>query len=533
MIRQLWTYVRGGARAVAALLAVLAFSADPACAGLPVQPDPVVEAKVDSLVRAAIDHVFAGRLDVGLQTVDLAEEIAPRDPRIGLTRYRLLRENYPVSVFEKERAREQEPALIQELDHTIAICDSMLEIDEANAAAYLYRGWAYISKAQIQLIARRLRAAAGSSRDGKGDFDKFYEYHPDGDPDAATVLGAFLFYADTLPGFFKFIRWLVRVPGGDRERGLALLQEGAAGRGYTYPDAVLILGVTYYLFDGNLEDSSRILKDAVARYPRHPWVVEYACSMSYLFPEFTGQAVTYESALLDGWNDTTRGWDDAVRYRLMWSLGRQYQRLGDYDAALEQMSAVVVESPADPFWVAPNTQLSAIALAGNLGRVHDVKWLCERIPDEERYEQKEKSFTKVCGRVAAREQAQLYATLGRVRIALYSGNVDEAVRLLQEAVARFGSTTNTRFLEAEIARKWGRFEEAAGLYEGVAADALETGQRALRVQSLIRLGEIYIHYGDYDAAKDAYEAAKDAESGSTMLANFIRGRIRHIERQKN
>jgi tetratricopeptide (TPR) repeat protein len=533
MIRQMWTYVRGGASPMVAFLAIMAFTANPAGAGLPVQPDPVVEAKVDSLVRAAVDHTFAGRLDIGLQTVDFAEEIAPRDPRIGLTRYRLLRENYPVSVFEKERAREQEPALIHELDNTIAVCDSMLEIDEANAAAYLYRGWAYISKAQIQLIARRLRAAAGSSRHGKNDFDKFYEYHPDGDPDAATVFGAFLYYADTLPGFFKFIRWLVRVPGGDRERGLALLKEGTTGRGYTYPDAVLVLGVTYFLFDGNLEESSRMLQDAVARYPHHPWIVEYSCSMSYLFPEFTGQAVAYESAVLDGWNDTTRGWDDAVRYRLMWSLGRQYRQLGDYDAALEKMSAIVVESPVDPYWIAPNTQLSAIALAGNLGRVHDVKWLCGRIPDEKRYEQMEKSFATACGSVAVGEQGQAYATLGPVRIALYSGNVDEAGRLLQETVARFGSTTDTRFLEAEIARHGGRFEEAAGLYEGVAADALETGQRALRVQSLVRLGEIYIYYGDYDAAKDVYEAAKEAESRSTMLSNFIRGRIRHIERQKN
>jgi len=323
MIRQLWIFARGVAHPVAALVAVLVCSFDPAAAGLPVQPDPVLEAKVDSLVRAAVDHAFAGRLDLGLRAVDVAQQIAPRDPRIGLTRFRLLRENYPVGVFEKERARKQEPALIRELEHSIAICDSMLELDKENAAAYLYRGWAYMNKAQTQLIARRLRAAAGSSRHGKGDFDRFYEYHPDGDPDAATVLGAFLFYADTLPGFFKFIRWLVRVPGGDRERGLELLEEGAAGRGYTYPDAMLVLAVTYYLFDGNLEDSSRMLGDAVARYPRHPWVVEYSCSMSYLFPEITGQAISYESNLLDGWNDTTRGWAETVRYPLRWSLGRQ------------------------------------------------------------------------------------------------------------------------------------------------------------------------------------------------------------------
>jgi tetratricopeptide (TPR) repeat protein len=518
-------------RLVVALLAVLSCVAGKVQAGLPVQPDPVVEARVDSLVRAAVDHAFAGRLDVGLQAVDVAEALAPGDPRIGLTRFRLLRENYPVGVFEKERARKQEPALIRELDQTIAACDSMLEIDSHDAAAYLYRGWAYINKAQTQLIARRLRAAAGSSRHGKGDFDKFYEYHPEGDPDAATVLGAYLFYADTLPGFFKFIRWLIRVPGGDRERGLALLKEGAAGRGYTYPDAVLVLAVTYYLFDGNLEESSRMLRDALERYPHHPWLVEYACSMSYFFPEFTGSAIEYELGILDHWNKTTRGWSETVRYRLTWSLGRQFRRFGDYDAALERMSEVVAALPDEPYWIAPNAHLSAIELAGRLGRTHDVKWYCGRVPDQQRYQDMKTAIESACGRVADPRDAEAFAALGRIRNVLYSGRVADAAAMLAKTVAEYGVSPDSRFLQAEVARVTGRLEVAAASYQEVAASAPEVGGGELRVQALIRLGEIHITRGDFEAAKKTYEEAEERESETTMLANFIRGRIRFIERQ--
>ncbi|MCK4776222.1 MAG: hypothetical protein KAT30_15615, partial [Candidatus Krumholzibacteria bacterium] len=96
---------RGGGRwrwhgSILAAPLILALTAPHVIAGLPVQPDPAVEARVDSLVRVAVDFAFAGRLDLGLSTVDLAEEIAPRDPRIGLTRYRLLRENYPTGMYE-------------------------------------------------------------------------------------------------------------------------------------------------------------------------------------------------------------------------------------------------------------------------------------------------------------------------------------------------------------------------------------------------------------------------------------------------
>jgi tetratricopeptide (TPR) repeat protein len=511
----------------------LTLGALPAAAGLPVQPDPVVEAQIDSLMRAAVDHAFDGRLDLGLETVDYAQTIAPRDPRIGLTRFRLLRENYPVSIFQEELARKQEPALMRELEDTIALCDSMLELDETDAAAYLYRGWAYMNKAQTQLIAGHMRAAAGSSRHGKGDFDKFYEYHPQGDPDAATVLGAFLFYADTLPGFFKFIRWLVRVPGGDRDRGIALLKEGAEGRGYTYPDALLLLGVTYYLFDGNLEDSSRILREAVERYPNHPWVVEYTASMSYVFPEFTGQAIAYQSAILEGWGETTIGWYDPVRYRLLWSLGREYLWLGEYQSALKRMGEIVVDAPPEPARIAPSTHLSAIRLAGRLGRELDVKWLCENIPDEKRYRQLKHSFESACEHVAGEEQARAFSACGDVRQALYAGRTQEAARLLEETIAAYGQDAETRFLQAEIAARGGDVDVAVGLYAEAIEMAEASGQSALKVKSLIRRGELYISLGEYGTAKKSFEEAKDTEPGESMLANFIRGRIRYLERQED
>ncbi len=518
---------------LAAVLVLLLLAATPAGAGLPVQPDPAVEARLDSLVRAAVNHAYDGRLDLGLETVDLAEELAPRDPRIGLTRFRLLRENYPIGVFEKERARRQEGALLHELDHAIAMCDSMLELDENDAAAYLYRGWAYINKAQTLLIARHMRAAAGSSRNGKSDFDKFYELHPEGDPDAATVLGSFLYFADTLPGFFKFIRWLVRLPGGDRERGLELMEEGAAGRGYTYPDAVLMLAVTYYLFDGNLEDSARLLDDAVREYPHHPWVVEYSCSMSFLFPELTGRATAVEAALLDGWNDTTRGWDEAVRYRILWSLGRQFSQLGDYDDALSSMTAIAADAPAEPFWVAPSSHLSAISLAARLGRSLDVAWLCERVPGEERYRELSDGYKAACGWVADEREAAAFYAMGPVRTALYEGRVDEAALLLDETIASGSGSIDAGFMQAEVARITGFESEAAEIYAEVALEAESEGRSTMQIQSLVRLGEIHIGRGEFDAAREAYEKAADAASETTMFANYLRGRLRYIERQKD
>jgi tetratricopeptide (TPR) repeat protein len=539
---------------------LVALAALPAGAGLPVQSDPAVEARVDSLVRAAVDYAYAGRLDIGLRTVDLAEKAAPRDPRVGLTRFRLLRENYPVGMYQKTLARQQEPALLEQLEHAIAICDSMLAVDDENPAAYLYRGWAYINKAQTHLISRRMRATAGACRKGKSDFDKFYKYHPQGDPDAATVLGSYLFFADTLPGFFKFIRWIIRVPGGDRERGLELLREGAAGRGYTCPDAELVLAVTYYLFDGNLEDASPMLQEAVERFPRHPWVVEYSSSLAIMYPEMTRWTIVSISDVLDGWGDATRGWDDSVRYRIWWSRAQMYRQMGLYDDALQDMGRLVAESPIQPFWVAPHASVAAIELAGGLGRADEVARLCSRVADDARYDRVRGSIRSACARNVDPLEAARFARLGGVCDALYSGRVEEADLLLRETTAAYGDGIRSLFLEAEIARFQGRSEKALELYaevnerikkatasktrkrstrrsSGKEAETAEenpvkgVGIRALRVRTLLQMGELCIEKQDYEGAKRYYEQAKDVEPRETMYANMIRGRIRHIERQ--
>jgi tetratricopeptide (TPR) repeat protein len=531
-------------RAALLALAVTVVFAPAARSGLPVQPDPFVEARIDSLVRAAVDHAYNGRLDLGLKTVDLAETVAANDPRIGLTRYRLLRENYPVSVYQKERARAQAPALLGALARTIAFCDSVLAEDETNATAYLYRGWAYINKAQTDLVARHMRAAASASRHGKSDFDKFYELHPEGDPDAATVLGSYLFFADTLPGFFKFIRWLIRVPGGDRVRGIALVRQGAAGDGYTSQDARMILGVIYYLFDGNLEQAGPILTKERNRHPDYPWLVEYTSSMSFVNPAMAEASERAVSRVLDGWGSTTRGWDGAIQCRLEWRRARLLGQLGDHDRSLAKMAEIVDERPSRAPWILPIVRTAAMETAGRMGLSKDVERWCAEQPEERKKKHDTRHIRRgdkgpVCPLISDPAGISEFVGLGRVRGALYSGRIGEARELNSAIVSSYGESLESRYLEGEIACNEGQHAEAIEIFESLQDDAEEvyrsspvgnTWVRDLRVQTLLQLGELYIQDGDIEFAHKSYNRARETEPEITLYANLIRGRLRHLER---
>jgi len=518
-----------GPRAALAMMLVLCPVL--ARAGVPVQADSSLEARVGSLIRASVDEAYAGRLDRALQVLDEAQALAPRDPRIGVARYARFFENFPFGVFEKERARAQAAPLVSELTRVIGICDSILSVDENNKAAFLYRGWAYLNRSQTYVIMRNTRPAIGDARRGKSDLDKFYALHGQADPDAATLLGGYLYFADTLPGFFKFLGWLIGVPGGDREKGLGLLEEGATGNGLAHKDAGIVLAVTRLVFDGDIERAAVFIDERVREYPLHPWGVEYYCLLAFFYPERTAAAIEAINRALDGWGDTVRGWEEPAHLRLLWMRARLYRQAGRYDDALADLDRIMESTSPWPHYVPPSAHVAAIEIEGELGRWDAQERWCARIPKEdERYDERRDELSRACARTKDSTAAAVFVELGRVREMLYRGDLAEAERLLVQAETAHGSNAGTNYLRGELARQSGRNEDALESFERAAAMAEKAGSKGLRLQALLGLGEIYLSRGDFSSAKRRYQKAEEIEPENTTLGAAIRARLRHIER---
>ena len=91
-----------------------------------------------------------------------------------------------------------------------------------------------------------------------------------------------------------------------------------------------------------------------------------------------------------------------------------------------------------------------------------------------------------------------------------------------------------------MARSGGDLTQALDIFEDLEKEAKKvyksspvgnTWVRDLRVQTLIQMGEICIERKEYKRATKNYDKASDTEPSKTMYANFIRGRLRYLERQ--
>jgi tetratricopeptide (TPR) repeat protein len=529
---------RGAAASILRVLApslvaavLVAASAPLSRASYPIHSDPQLEERIDALIRRSVEFIYDGQIDSAQAAVDAAAAIAPHDPRVDLFRYRVLRENYPDDLNEEDRAKRLVPSLNAPLDRAIASCDSILALRKKDPAGTLYRGWAHMMKAQNYAIAGEIWDAGNESRKGKGDLDRYREDHPD-DPDAGVIVGGYLYFADILPSVVKFLKFFARIPGGNKDAGLALLTRGAAAEDtYTGTDSKVVLAVINYLFEGRIDEAVATFEALAVRYPNNPRLVELLGSAALVFPEKSQQAIDAQTRVLDAWKTRVRGWDNLYYYRILWLRARLSNQVGEHEAARRDLERIVEVGPLDPFWLTPRALIGLANLSSSLGDEDAAHRCAARVLAEDgwsRYHAQARPYRDVR---TSRRQQELFLALAGVRQKLYgrAPDPDEARRLVLDVRQRFGEDPRILFLDAEVHRQLGEIAEAREGYKTIADQANETGFESTRLMSCLRLGEIALAAKQYDESKRRFEQAREIESGYTLLGNVIRGRLRYID----
>ena len=209
-------------RAVAAVLAVSAS----AVAGEASPPRPG-----DAAARAALDPVYDGDFHgaesrlAGLAAEHPADPVLPYLQALALE-WRL--EQDPGS-----RAHDLE--VLSLANRSLSLAGALLARQPAEGRALLARGAAHGVKSRLHLFrwekgpasreAVRMREALVAARAaGEEALDLDFGF------------GLYDYYADTLPRFFKLVAFVLRIPGGDRERGLAAIARVARGGSLFHDD---------------------------------------------------------------------------------------------------------------------------------------------------------------------------------------------------------------------------------------------------------------------------------------------------------
>ena len=179
---------------------------------------------------------------------------------------------------------EQDPAVRTHDDDVLAFADRALGLsalrlgrDPADRRALLARGAAHGVKSRLHLFrwekgpasreAVRMREALVAAREAGEDA-----------LDLEFGLGLYDYYAATLPRFFKVVAFLLRIPGGDRERGLDALARVARGGSRFHDDEARVqMYDVHTYFEGKPDRALHWIREMWRLHPGWPvWGLKLA-----------------------------------------------------------------------------------------------------------------------------------------------------------------------------------------------------------------------------------------------------------------
>lgn len=252
---------------------------------------------------------------------------------------------WQISLDPDSRVRDADFARI--VERAIAGAEDWTRREPERAEAWFYLGAAVGARSQWRVVRRERMAAA---RDGK-QIKEALERSLMLDPhlhDANFGIGLYRYYADVAPAALRMLRWLLLMPGGDRDGGLAQIAAARDHGQLVRGEAAYQLHLIYLWYEKRAPDALTLIEGLQARYPanplfhqieaeihddyRHDHVASYAASARLLALAAAGEV--HEPALA------------SVQARL--NMAVQLDHLGDLPAAIDLLETVITDRPARP-----------------------------------------------------------------------------------------------------------------------------------------------------------------------------------------
>ena len=165
--------------------------------------------------------------------------------------------------------RTLDAAFLAAANKAIVEAERWTAAEPERAEAWFYLGAAYGARAQFRVYRVERLAAARDGKRIKQALEQALVLDPSMH-DAEFGIGMYRYYAGVAPAAFRFLRFLLLLPGGDREGGLAQLERAARLGLLVRGEAQFQIQVLYLWYEHKSREALAIVRDLQARYPHNP-----------------------------------------------------------------------------------------------------------------------------------------------------------------------------------------------------------------------------------------------------------------------
>lgn len=499
-------------------------------------PDPAgseseisaAEPKAPFNPRGILELVYANRPDSALTILDSFRRSNPKDPYVLVLKAKVLRERLNDEDNNKDLIRHSAEPIHAVLDTAIALSNEALGRELRDHKHYYYRGYAWLSKAQLYVLTKNYWSAGRAASRGKNDLERYLDKYPE-DPDAQGTLGAYFYFADAIPGFAKIVAKLLLVPGGDREKGLELLRYSTTHEGVLTADWRFVMAAIDLVFEGNFEKGAAEFAELLEDYPHYTRLAEPLGVVAPLYLGRTRELRDIGAAAVDSHlalQGTPIDWNLVKRMRLTQAFTDSYLvRPAD---AMEEYDELIRDPPRHPDWVLPIALLNRAYLRQKEGHADEAEKVFAAV--------RSNGSMTTYHPVAETMRESIGKPMKTIDLAgldfarkIYEGDLTDAARLLDAWKNTHGEDVLSDFYTGDIETLRGDLAAARLAYERALDREAYGGDQIYQTLSSARLAEILGSEGRYAEAGKFLKRAQAYCHANYLLDFLFEARQRYYQ----
>jgi hypothetical protein len=396
--------------------------------------------------------------------------------------------------------------------------DAVIEALEAwtgeqpdKAEAWFYLGGAYGARAQWQALRGERLAAAREGKRIKQALERALELNPELH-DAWFGIGLYHYYADVAPTAAKMVRWLLALPGGDKEQGLREMLRAQRSGELLKDEADYQLHLIYLWYEKQPERALTLIQGLAQAHQRNPvFAAQTADIQDVYLSDFAASLASWR-ALYDAARARNVAEPEATEVRARIGMAKQQDALYETDAAIEHLRSVVAARPAAPFGSYALAELRLGQYLDRMGQRTDAvaayRRALEAVPSRDPFAVQAAARAGL-RRAPGADTAHAYRLSIEGARAIDRGSLTTAARALAKSLALRPDDQVTRYRQARLLEARNEDLAAIELFESVMS-AGELTPPTFFASASLHAARLYEEQHDQARAIELYERARDA-----------------------
>jgi tetratricopeptide (TPR) repeat protein len=162
--------------------------------------------------------------------------------------------------------RALDPGFMRDANAAIAASEAWTAREPRSAEAWFYLGAAYALRVQFRVLRNEKVSAARDGKRIKQALEKAIALDPQLN-DAYFGIGLYEYYADVAPAAARFLRWLLLLPGGNKEQGLQRMLRAQASGELLRGEADFQLHIIYLWYENRTDRALELLAHLRDQHP--------------------------------------------------------------------------------------------------------------------------------------------------------------------------------------------------------------------------------------------------------------------------